>query len=71
MGYRNYVATVKEREEGQPCFVQFELYKDIDFGGKLDNVVISLNLPDGTGIREAKKLADALNDSDAKLKLMP
>jgi hypothetical protein len=44
---RNFTATVKEREVGQPCYVALELKSDI---GLPANKWVTLNLPEGTGL---------------------
>lgn len=56
-----FVATVKERDRDQPCFVVIEAYDGIGIDGKQ----ITLNLPDGTNIEDAKALASYLNDNVA------
>ena len=60
---RNFVVTVKERDVGEPCFVVFELHEDIGIGNKQ----VRLNLPEGTGIEEAKALASHLNNAVSKI----
>jgi hypothetical protein len=58
-----FVAIVKERDRDQPCFVVIEAYDDIGIDGKQ----ITLNLPDGTDIEDAKALARYLNDKVATI----
>lgn len=53
---RNFTATVKEREVGQPCFVVLEL-KD------------RIGLPEGTGLDEARAMARMLNDTVETVRL--
>lgn len=62
---RNFVATVKEGFPDKPCCVWLEMHEDIGLGDKL----MVLDLPDGTGFQEARKLANALNDQVEKLRL--
>lgn len=62
---RNYVAEIKERQDGEPCFLFLNLHADIGLGAKS----IILNLPKGTGIEEAKALRDALHISGASIAL--
>lgn len=69
MAARNFVAIVKERQAGQPCFLQFELYEDIGLGdGKQ---MVSLDVPDGTDIEYAQTVAKMLNDKVARIMLTP
>ena len=63
MTKRNFVVTVKERQAGEPCFLVFETYDDIGLGKKQ----VTLHLPIGTGIEEAKALAKSLNAGVAKI----
>lgn len=63
---RNFTATVKEREVGQPCYVALELKDDI---GLPTDRWITLNLPEGTGLDEARALANMLNDTGATVRL--
>ncbi|MEZ0494924.1 hypothetical protein [Sphingomonas sp. IW22] len=63
---RNYVAEVKERDVGQPCFLLLNLYDDIGLDGR----TVILDLPEGTGIAEAQALRDALHSSGASLRLL-
>lgn len=58
--HRNFVATVKERDVGEPCFVVLELNDDI---GLPNDLAITLNLPDGTGFDEARAVASMLNET--------
>lgn len=53
----SFVATVKEREKGQPCSVWIELDDDIGLGKK----TIIFDLPAGTDISHAETFARALN----------
>lgn len=62
---QNFVAEVKEGEDGQPCFLFLNLSKDIGLGKKS----LYLMLPKGTGIEEAKALRDALRTSGASIRL--
>lgn len=63
---RNYVAEIKERDVGQPCFLLLNLNEDIGLGAK----TVIINLPDGTGIAEATALRDVLHNSDASIGLL-
>lgn len=63
---RNFTATVKEREVGQPCYVALELKGDI---GLPADRWVTLNLPEGTGLEEAKALARMLNDTVETVRL--
>lgn len=63
---RNFTATVKEREVGQPCYVALELKSDI---GLPANKWLTLNLPEGTGLEEAKAVARMLNESVEAVRL--
>lgn len=62
---RNFVATVKERDVGQPCFVALELHVDI---GLPSGREITLDLPEGTGLDEARAVATMLNKSVAAVR---
>lgn len=63
---RNFTATVKEREVRQPCYVVLELEGDI---GLPQDRCITLNLPDGTGLDEARTVARILNETVATVRL--
>jgi len=63
---RNYVAEVKEREDGQPCFLYLNMDSDIGLGSK----TIIIDLPEGTGLAEAETLRDALHRSGASIRLV-
>lgn len=63
---RNYVAEVKERGVGQPCFLLLNVDEDIGLGGK----TVIIDLPTGTGIAEAEALRDALHQSGASVRLL-
>ena len=63
---RNFTATVKEREVGQPCYVALELHSDV---GLPRDKWITLNLPEGTGLEEAKAVARMLNDAVETVRL--
>ena len=63
---RNYVAEVKERDVGEPCFLLLNLSEDIGLGDK----TVIIDLPKGTGIAEAKTLRDALHGSEASIELL-
>lgn len=65
---RNFVVTVKEREAGEPCFVQFELREDI---GLKTERLITLDLADATSISDAQDIANLLNSKVAKISLGP
>jgi hypothetical protein len=60
---RNFTATVKERDVGQPCFVVLEL----DAEPHSRHVV--LDFPDGTTIEDAKEVARILNRKVAKARI--
>ena len=63
---RNFRATVKERDAGQPCFVAVELSDDI---GLPKDRWITLNLPEGTGFEEARAVAKMLNETVEAIRL--
>lgn len=63
---RNFTATVKEREVGQPCYVALELKDDI---GLPKDRWITLNLPEGTGLDEARAVARMLNETVEAVRL--
>lgn len=63
---RNFTATVKEREVGQPCYVALELHSDV---GLPREKWITLNLPEGTGLEDAKAVARLLNDAVETVRL--
>ncbi|TCR04065.1 hypothetical protein [Neorhizobium sp. JUb45] len=63
---RNFVATVKERGANEPCFVQLELHEDI---GLKTELLITLNLTEGTSISDAKAVANLINEKVATLSL--
>ena len=56
---RNFRATLKERQEGQPCFIEIEPrgYIGMELGE-----FITLDMELGTTFEEAKDLASRLND---------
>lgn len=56
---RNFTASVKERDVEQPCFVVLELKDRIGLPEGRD---VTLNLPEGTGLDEARTVARILND---------
>lgn len=64
---RNFTATVKERDVGQPCFVVLEL----DAEPNSRHVV--LDLPKGTAIEDAEEVARLLNRKveKARIGLLP
>lgn len=62
---RNYIAEIKEREAGQPCFLFINLSHNIGLGEKS----LFLDLPEGTGLDEANALRDALHESGAIIRL--
>ena len=61
----NFVAELKEREAGQPCFLWLNTSEDIGLGQR----AVLLTLPEGTGIVEAQALKDALRASGASIRL--
>ena len=63
---RNFTATVKEREAGQPCFVMLE---PKDSTGLPDGRTITLDLREGTGLGEALAVAKTLNEAVATVSL--
>jgi hypothetical protein len=63
---RNFTATVKERDVGQPCFVVFEPAEAI--GLPADRQVV-LDMPEGSGLEEARAVARLLNDQVAAIRL--
>ncbi len=63
---RNFTATVKEREVGQPCFVVLELKDRIGLPEGRD---VTLNLPEGTGLDEARAVARMLNETVETVRL--
>ena len=62
---RNFVAEIKEGEDHQPCYLLLNPDKDFGIGDKM----LYLDLPEGTGMAEAKALRDALHKSGAKLRM--
>jgi len=62
----NFIAEVKERGEGQPCYLLLNLKDDAEFGGKFPY----LDMPEGTGLAEARALRYSLHVSGAKLRLL-
>lgn len=52
---RNFTATVKERQAGQPCFVVLELQAEPS------SRHVVLHLREGTGIEDAEEIARLLN----------
>lgn len=63
---RNFVVTVKERQVNQPCFLVFEPHEEINLD---ENQSIVFDMPDGTNISDARKIAKMLNGLDVKLKI--
>lgn len=63
---RNFTATVKEREVGQPCYVALELKGGI---GLPADRCLTFDMPEGTGIEEAQAVARMLNDKVAAVRL--
>jgi hypothetical protein len=62
----NFIATVKERDADEPCFIVLENYEDIGTGRKQ----VILSLPKGTGIGEAEALKKIINDTVEKVGLL-
>jgi hypothetical protein len=62
---RTFVAEIKEREAGEPCFLWINTTEDIGLGGRS----ITINLPSGTGYAEAKELRDALHKNGGSFRL--
>ena len=60
----NYRATVKERQDGEPCFVALELHEDVGLQGKQ---TIVFDMPDETTVAYARRVADQLNNLGARL----
>ena len=56
MSTSSFTAEVKEREAGEPCFVVINTHQRIG----LERKQIMFDLPVGTGIDEARNLAEAL-----------
>lgn len=56
-----FVVTVKERTEGQPCFLEFELYDETDMDMQVDNKSICLGLIDGSNLEDALAIAKTIN----------
>lgn len=54
---RNFTATVKERNAGEPCFVVIEL------GAEPASRHVVLNLEEGTDYEDARAIANLLNAS--------
>lgn len=63
---RNFTATVKEREAGQPCFVVLE---PNDQTALPVGRTIALELREGTGASEALAVAKTLNEAVAAVSL--
>jgi len=64
---RNFTATVKERDVGQPCFVVLELKAEPN------SRHVVLNLPQGTTIEDAEEVARLLTRKveSARIGLLP
>lgn len=60
----NYRATVKERQDGEPCFVELEPSEDVGLQG---NQALMFDMPEGTTIEYARRVADELNNLGARL----
>lgn len=60
---RNFVATVKERDVGQPCFVVLELTTEPQ------SRHIVLNFPEGTTIEDAEEVAKLLTHKIKKVSI--
>lgn len=58
---RNFTATVKERDVGEPCFVVLE----VDGEPSARHVV--LDLPEGSGFKDAQEVAQLLNRAVVKV----
>lgn len=65
MKSRNFVVTLKETGEGRPWLL-VEPHEDI---GLSPNTHITIDLPDGTDIREAQRVASLLNDNLAAFRI--
>ena len=63
---RNFTATVKERDVGQPCFIVLEPGAAI--GLPADRQVV-LDMPEGSGLEEARAVARMLNDKVKTIRL--
>lgn len=59
MGSRNFVATVKETGDGVPWLL-VELHEEI---GVTQDSHITMTLPNGADIEEARRVANLLNDN--------
>ena len=64
---RNFTATVKEREAGQPCFVVLEPKDAI---GLPADRQVALDMPEGTDLEAARAVARMLNDQVATIRLI-
>lgn len=60
---RNFVATVKERNPGEPCFVVIELEAEPASRHPV------LNLADGTDYEDARAIANLLNSTVANARI--
>ncbi|NEU97505.1 hypothetical protein [Bradyrhizobium uaiense] len=60
-----FVAEVKERQSGEPCFVMLNTDKDIGLGSKH----VMFDMPAGTGIEHAQELARLLRSSRATVRV--
>lgn len=64
---RNFTATVKEREAGQPCFIVLEPNEAI---GLPTDMQVALDMPEGSDLEAARAVARMLNDQVATIRLV-
>ncbi|WP_065382969.1 hypothetical protein [Hyphomonas sp. ND6WE1B] len=62
----NFRATVKERQCGQPCFIELETHVDIGLDG---NALVTFDLHAGSTFEDALTVAQQLNDLDVNLRI--
>lgn len=62
---KNFTVTVKERQEGQPCFLVIEEHRDVG----LRERTLAFNMPFGSDFRDARNVARELNNLNVELRL--
>lgn len=62
---RNYVAEIKERGPGEPCFLWINTNDDIGLGRE----AVLIHLPEGSDYSDAEELRDVLHRLGAKITL--
>lgn len=67
MDHRNFVVTVKEGHPDEPCSLDFELHEDVAGFGRQ---IVRLDMRDGTGLEEARTVANAINEGALRIRLI-